>query len=152
VNPACVTTEVLEQARAFFEERGSHGCEGTAMIAAGPDRVGRRLVIPEQRAGQVPDCWVEVTGQGKLQLAVALLRDETYIARIHSHPAAAFHSETDDKNPGLTNHGALSIVVPFFGLGLRRGLDACAVYRLGPEGWAPLDVGPARDEELTVQR
>ncbi len=152
MNPAFVTTEVLDQARAFFEERGSHGCEGTAMIAADPDRIGRRLVIPEQSAGQVPGCWVEVTRQGKLQLATSLGRHETYIARIHSHPAAAFHSETDDKNPGLTNHGALSIVVPFFGLGLRRGLDACAVYRLGPGGWAHLDVGPARDEGLTVRR
>lgn len=151
MNPAYVTTHVLEQARAFFEERGSYGCEGTAMIAAGPDRVGRRLVIPEQRAGQVPNCWVEVTDQGKLQLAVSLGRDETYIARIHSHPAEASHSQTDDKNPGLTNHGALSIVVPFFGLGLRRGLDTCAVYRLGPNGWMHLDVGPTRAEALLVQ-
>ncbi len=150
MNSAYVTTEVLEQARAFLEERGSYGCEGSAMIAAGPDRVGRRLVTPEQRAGQVPDCWVEVTDHGKLQLAAALGRDETYIARIHSHPAQAFHSPTDDKNPGLTNHGALSIVVPFFGLGLRRGLDACAVYRLGPDGWRHLDVGPDRAEILAV--
>jgi hypothetical protein len=150
VNPAFVTTEVLELARSFFEERGSYGYEGTAMIAGGPDHVGRRLVIPEQQAGQVPDCWVEVTDQGKLQLAVALGADETYIARIHSHPAEAFHSPTDDKNPALTNHGALSIVVPFFGLGLRRGLDACAVYLLGSGGWTHLDVGPARAGSLTV--
>ena len=121
------------------------------MIAAGPDRVGRRLVIPEQRAGQVPSCWVEVTYQGKLQLAVALGRDETYVARIHSHPAEAFHSATDDKNPGLTNHGALSIVVPFFGLGLRRGLDTCAVYRLGSDGWTHLDAGSTRAAVLAVQ-
>jgi hypothetical protein len=151
VSRTFVTAEVLEQARAFFEERGSFGCEGTAMIGAGADRVGKRLVTPEQRAGQVPNCWVEVTDQGKLQLAVELGHDEIYIARIHSHPAEAFHSETDDKNPALTNYGALSIVVPFFGLGLRRGLDTCAVYRLGPDGWKHLDVGEARDEELAVR-
>ncbi len=151
MSPAFVTAEVLEQARRFFEERGSQGYEGTAMIAAGPDRVGWRLVIPEQRAGQVPNWWVEVTGQGKLQLAAALGRVETYISRIHSHPATAFHSETDDRNPSLTNYGALSIVVPYFGLGLRRGLDACAVYRLGPNGWVHLDVGRVRDEGLVVR-
>lgn len=151
MKPGYVTTEVLEQARVFFEDRGSYGCEGTAMIAAGPDRVGRRLVIPEQRAGQVPSCWVQVTDQGKLQLAEALGRNETYIARIHSHPTEAFHSATDDKNPGLTNHGALSIVVPFFGLGLRRGLDTCAVYQLGTDGWRYLDAGPARAAALAVQ-
>jgi hypothetical protein len=146
-----VSAAVLDQARMFFEERGAHGCEGTAMIAAGPDRIGRRLVIPDQRAGAVPRCWVEVTDKGKLQLAAALGADETYIARIHSHPAEAFHSETDDKNPALTNHGALSIVAPFFGLGLRRSLDACAVYLLGAGGWVHLDAGRDRDQELTVR-
>ena len=146
-----ITAAVLDQARIYFEDRGAAGCEGTAMIAAGPDRVGHRLVIPDQVAGPVPRCWVEVTDKGKLELAVSLGRDETYIARIHSHPAEAFHSETDDQNPALTNHGALSIVVPFFGLGLRRGLDVCAVYRLRPSGWDHLDPGPLRDQELSVR-
>lgn len=147
---AYVTKEILEKARAFFEERGSYGLEGTAMIAAGANRIGNRLVIPDQRATQVPKCWVEVTNKGKLQLASSLGSEETYIARIHSHPEEAFHSETDNNNPALTNYGALSIVVPFFGLGLRRGLDVCAVYQLGPKSWQHLDVGPERDRELRV--
>src|SRR5271165_7512417 len=53
-----------------------------------------------------------------------------YLARVHNHPVAAFHSRTDDANPALSHEGAISIVVPYFGLGLRRGLAACAVYRL----------------------
>ena len=146
-----IVAAVLDQARIYFEERGAYGCEGTAMIAAGPDRVGHRLVIPDQVAVPAPRCWVEVTDRGKLELAASLGRDEIYIARIHSHPAEAFHSETDDQNPALTNHGALSIVVPFFGLGLRRGLDGCAVYRLGAAGWVHLDPGPLRDQELTAR-
>jgi hypothetical protein len=145
-----ITLDVLEQARQFFEERGSHGFEGTAMIAAGPDRVGKRLVIPDQRAGAAPKCWVEVTAKGKLELAAQLGRDEIYVARIHSHPMDAFHSPTDDINPALTNHGALSIVAPFFGLGLRHGVDACAVYLLGREGWEYLEVGAHRAEELGI--
>ena len=151
MTPAVVTLGVLEQARVFFEDRGAHGCEGTAMIVAGRDRIARRLVIPEQRAGQAPHCWVEVTDTGKLQLAAQLHADETYISRIHSHPVEAFHSETDDSNPALTNHGALSIVVPFFGLGLRRGLDACAVYELGPAGWRHLDLGISRDQVVIAR-
>ncbi len=145
-----VTLDVLEQARQFFEERGSQGCEGTAMIAAGPDRVGKRLVIPDQRAGVAPKCWVEVTPQGKLELAAQLRRDEMYVARVHSHPMEAFHSPTDDANPALTNHGALSIVAPFFGLGLRHGLDACAVYILGGHGWEYVEVGTRRAQEVSV--
>jgi hypothetical protein len=145
-----VTVEVLEQARAFFEQCGSRGCEGTAMIAAGPDRVGRRLVIPDQRAGPAPRCWVEVTPKGKLQLAAQLPLGETYVSRIHSHPMDAFHSPTDDSNPAITNQGALSIVAPWFGLGLRHGLDACAVYVLSQDGWTYLEVGARRDDEVAV--
>jgi hypothetical protein len=57
------------------------------------------------------------------------------VSRIHSHPGLAFHSETDDRNPALTFDGAFSIVVPYFGLGLRHGLDSCAVYRLEAGRW-----------------
>jgi hypothetical protein len=45
-----IPREVLEEARAFFEERGSLGCEGTAMIAQTLDGERTRLVIPKQVA------------------------------------------------------------------------------------------------------
>jgi len=118
---------VLDSARRFFEDRGTVGCEGTAMIAARAG-IATRVVIPNQAATPAPRCSVEVTAAGKLELAAALGPDERYVARIHSHPALAFHSPTDNANPALTQEGALSIVVPFFGLGLRRGLNACAVF------------------------
>ena len=63
---------------------------------------------------------------------------QLYLARVHSHPGEAFHSATDDANPALTHTGALSIVVAYFGLGLRHGLDACAVYRLDEGRWRAL--------------
>lgn len=144
-----VTHEVLEEARRFFEERGSLGCEGTAMIAA-LGATGSRLVIPDQRATPAPRCSVEVTPVGKLQLAASLDEDERYVARIHSHPGLAFHSPTDDANPALTHDGALSIVVPFFGLGLRRGLDACAVLVLRDRRWIDLPVGRARRARIAA--
>lgn len=137
----------LEEARLFFEDRGSVGCEGTAMIAS--DGTGTRLVIPGQEATPAPYCTVTVTTSGKLALAAALARDERYVARIHSHPGLAFHSPKDDSNPAITHEGAISIVVPYFGLGLRHGLDACAVLvRRGPT-WLDLPAGPARDMEVT---
>lgn len=94
-----------------------------------------KLVVPDQLAGRAPRCFVEVTEKGKLDLAVGLGSNKQYVARIHSHPVEAFHSATDDANPALTHDGALSIVVPFFGLGLRHGLDSCAVYRLLGGRW-----------------
>jgi proteasome lid subunit RPN8/RPN11 len=126
-----IPINALQDAQAFFEEAGSKGLEGTGFLAGteqGEDQLVGRFFAPEQRASSESGCWVEVTDRGKAQLAAALSRNERWIARIHSHPGEAFHSATDDANPVLTNDGAWSIVVPYFGLGLRRGIEACAVH------------------------
>lgn len=145
-----LTTAVLDEARELFEQCGTEGLEGTAMIVGGP---APRLVVPDQHAfarGRGPA--VEVTPRGQMQLATALGPDETYAARIHSHPFEAFHSPTDNANPVLTYQGALSIVVPYFGLGLRRGLDACAVYVRDGTDWRELPTGPARAHRVREMR
>lgn len=144
-----VPSTILDEARCFFEDRGAVGCEGTAMIAA-RDRVATRLVVPDQAATPAPFCTVEVTLAGKLELAAALADAERYVARIHSHPGLAFHSQTDDANPAITHEGALSVVVPFFGLGLRRGLDACAVLVRLNGRWMELPAGQVGDRVVAV--
>ena len=142
--PTPVATSALEEARVFFEDRGAFGFEGTAMLAGTAAGGITRCVIPDQRPYRTRfGVAVEVTDKGKLELAAALALDERWLARIHSHPDEPFHSQTDDTNPALTAEGALSIVVPFFGLGLRRGLDACAVHVYRAGSWqlvAPADV------------
>ncbi len=140
MNTIAITRGVLDEAQCFFEDCGTQGYEGTALIARHEDGA-TRLVIPDQQAAAGSACWVEITEQGKLELALAVTRDERYVARIHSHPGAAFHSKTDDRNPVLTHQGAISIVAPYFGLGLRRGLDACAVYILQRNEWVELPSG-----------
>ena len=130
---------VLRDAEEFLTDRGADGLEGTGLVAFGPDGDGWRaemFVAPEQRGQRAElGCWVEVTERGKRELAARLPAGCRYLARVHSHPAAAFHSPTDDANPALSHEGAVSVVVPYFGLGLRRGLAACAVYRLTAGRW-----------------
>jgi hypothetical protein len=135
---------LLTAAGTFFENCGTRGHEGTAMIKDGPG--GPALVVPDQQPwrGSNGEVSVEVTRRGQMQLALALGLDDLFVARIHSHPGDAFHSPADDANPVLTHEGALSIVVPFFGLGLRLGLDACAVLRRETGRWRPLLAGPDR--------
>lgn len=145
--PIHLDAVLLKQAQGLFEDRGSYGLEGTAMIA-GP---APKLVIPDQLARRTPyGVSVELTVQGQWQLAATLGPNETFVARIHSHPGEAFHSSTDDRNPVITFEGAISIVVPYFGLGLRHGLDACAVLRLTGGAWQDLPPGPERDAWITA--
>lgn len=148
--PLTLPTAILEEARTFFEDRGAIGLEGTAMIKLGSQV---NLVIPRQNARR--DAYghvnVEVPREGQMDLALALEPDETYVARIHSHPGEAFHSAADDANPVITFEGGISIVVPFFGLGLRRGLDTCAVYLFTSGRWTELPTGPERGRWIVAE-
>ncbi len=120
------------------------------MIAARTPGFADKLVVPDQIAGD-RGSWVEVTDKGKLELAAALRDGSIYVSRIHSHALEAFHSPVDDRNPILTYPGALSIVVPYFGLGLRQGLSACAVFQLRDHNWFELKPGSKRDE-VVIER
>jgi hypothetical protein len=150
-----LTGEVVATVGAFLTDRGTVGAEGTGLVACRVDGrggwVSTRFEAPDQRA-HVSElgCSVEVTNAGKLQLIEALGPGEVYLVRVHSHPGRAFHSTTDDRNPALTHEGALSVVVPYFGLGLRRGLDACGVFRLEGGRWRLLQPSPQREEWLVV--
>jgi hypothetical protein len=148
--PLLLPAFVLEEVRRGMEEAGVVGAEATGFIVAGQDRVARHAIFPDQRAGRSPACWVQVTERGKSELAVAIGADETYVARIHSHPGYAFHSAVDDRNPALRFEGALSIVVPYYGLGLRAGLHPCAVFVRRSRRWVELRPGPRRDEVVRV--
>jgi len=135
-----IGSDSLNQAREFFERVGSYGREGTGLLfakAQGATLVVTRFIAPDQVTGR-DSCWVEVTMKGKLEVAVALAPGELIAARIHSHPGEAFHSSVDDQNPGLTAEGAWSIVVPYYGLGLRRGISACAIHQRKDGNWRRL--------------
>jgi hypothetical protein len=149
--PITIAASALEVARVFFEQQGTCGFEGTAMLAGTPEDGITRCVIPDQRAYRIgKGVGVEVTDKGKLELASALTLDERWLARIHSHPDEAFHSHVDDRNPGLTAEGALSIVVPFFGLGLRRGLEACAVHVFRAGEWNEIPLSNVHEYAAVV--
>jgi hypothetical protein len=106
---------VLRDAGEFLTDRGADGLEGTGLVAFSPAGDGWRaemFVAPEQRGQRAElGCWVEVTEWGKRELVARLPTGCRYLARVHSHPAAAFHSRTDDTNPALSHEGAISVVV-----------------------------------------
>jgi hypothetical protein len=61
---------------------------------------------------------------------------ESLGAQVHAHPGEAYHSDTDDTYPIVTELGGYSIVAADFA---RDGLlcEETAVYRLSEEGWLP---------------
>lgn len=64
-------------------------------------------------------------------------------AQIHTHPGRAFHSDTDDQFPVVSQPGFISIVIPNFAMG-RMSLDDAWVGRLEPDGrWQAVAVDTA---------
>ncbi|MGY4898655.1 hypothetical protein ACWEEK_24110 [Micromonospora aurantiaca (nom. illeg.)] len=62
---------------------------------------------------------------------------EVLAVQVHTHPTHAYHSDTDNTYPIVTQLGGLSIVLPDFGI---RGFadPGVATYRLAASGWQRL--------------
>ena len=95
--------------------------------------------IPDQTSYQFDaGLCVRVDGSELHRLNVWLYESQQVIGvQVHSHPADAYHSETDDAYPIATLDGSLSIVLPSFGRdGWRSG--GIAAYRLERDVWREL--------------
>ncbi|HEV3272890.1 MAG TPA: Mov34/MPN/PAD-1 family protein [Candidatus Methylacidiphilales bacterium] len=58
------------------------------------------------------------------------------VAQVHSHPARAFHSETDNNHAVVSHAGALSVVIPHFAKGVTADnfTDVSKFFYLLPSG------------------
>lgn len=122
---------------------GTLGVEGVALFAG--VREGNifnitQTIIPKQKAGAVEDGLIYVVSGEELERIGLALYDSglQLLAQIHSHPGAAYHSETDDAFPIVTVLGGVSIVVPNFARGGLK-ISEWAIYRLLPNtGWTEI--------------
>jgi hypothetical protein len=140
-----VPRRVVDELQEFLREAGAAEYEAVgfwAGIVEGDVFRVREAVLPEQQAvrsaeGEVA---VVVSGEALFRLNVRLYRSGLELgAQIHSHPSAAYHSETDDAFSVMTRTGGLSLVIPNFGRGPFDLVDA-AVHRLGENGrWTRLE-------------
>ncbi|MDG7001473.1 MAG: Mov34/MPN/PAD-1 family protein [Nitrososphaerota archaeon] len=138
-----VHRSVIDASHDFLHRVGSQGCEGTGLwighsISENSIRI-TRFFAPEQICTKTQfGISVDLTPCAHLLLTDNLRPGELFYARIHSHPARAYHSQKDDANPILTHEGAISIVVPNFA---QQPIDLgrCAIYRLEHgRGWLSL--------------
>jgi hypothetical protein len=96
--------------------------------------------VPRQTSYQLESgLLVRVDGEALHELNAWLYEHEEMLAiQVHAHPTDAFHSETDDTYPIVTEQGSMSIVAAYF---CQDGLlsDGAAAFRLGERGWRKLD-------------
>lgn len=138
VRSVVVPKALAREAHQHLQRVGKLGLEGFALWAGVREaevfRV-RHTIIPAQSGlRSASGVCVRIDSDELHRLNVWLYEHQaTLIAQLHSHPTAAYHSETDDAYPIATTVGSLSLVIPDFA-SQPFSLDRCAVYRLGATG------------------
>ena len=150
-----VPNQVLIDGYAFMRSAGKMRLEGMVLWAGRQEEdvfEVTELIVPRQRGLSTPDglCAV-VDGDELARLNMHLYRNSLdLVAQVHTHPGAAYHSETDDQYAIATTIGCFSIVVPSFAV-RNFALPECAVYRLDGTGrWLEVDESQAPNRIIVV--
>jgi hypothetical protein len=143
LNLFSVPRAIVNQTEESLRKAGRDGMELFVLwsgLVEGNEFLVRTAHVPEQTSYRLEGgLMVRVDGDALHQLNAWLYeRHEVLAFQVHSHPTAAFHSDTDDEFPIVTALGSISIVAADF---CHDGLlaDSTAVYRLDEHGWYALD-------------
>lgn len=139
ISHVAVHRKAIDQTMVHLRSAAKLGCEGIALWVG--ERFGTKFVvgqsyIPKQYGVQADTGLIAyVDDQALHELGVWLYeRRLELVAQIHSHPAEAYHSDTDDGFAIATRDGAFSVVVPNFAFAPFAFAD-CAIYRLHDDHW-----------------
>jgi hypothetical protein len=113
VCPSAIINETL----AHLQAGGVQNCETTVLW------LGRRsgddeAIVEAFRPQQIVDSdFFRIPAEGMRSLIAHLRGKRLHIlAQVHSHPELAFHSRADDEWAIVRHQGAVSLVIPRFGL------------------------------------
>lgn len=142
-----VPEKLVRQTEDDLRRAGAEGYELFVLwtgTQAGEVFTVRNSHVPKQTSYRLETgLCVRVGGDELHRLNVWLYEAAQMLAvQIHTHPREAYHSDTDDAYPMVTEVGGLSIVLPDFAQGgfVDPGV---ALYRLSPEGWDRLSAPAA---------
>jgi hypothetical protein len=134
-----VSEEVLERSEASLRRAGRDGCELFVLWSGRQDGEVCEVLaghIPRQTSYKSKDgLLVRVEGAALHKLNSWLYENQqTLVTQVHAHPQDAYHSDTDDAYPIVTQLGGLSLVAAHF---CSDGLisKSTAAFRLHEEGW-----------------
>ena len=111
--PTTVVTETLNA----LQESGSRRHEGIVIWLGHRFGDDTEVIEPHHpvHVARIDMFHIPPAGMRKLQERLRQSR-MFVVAQVHSHPAKAFHSEADDRWAIVRHVGALSLVLPDFGL------------------------------------
>jgi hypothetical protein len=138
VQSVVVPYAAVESAYSHLRQVGEDHSEGFALWAGVLEDTTfyvRETIIPRQTAHSTSEGVYVTVDQAEMRRIGRWLYDNglRLVAQLHSHPGAAYHSDTDDALPIVATVGALSLVIPNFAREV-FDLKRCATYRFLPNG------------------
>lgn len=138
VTAVLIPTPLIRSTHDHLRRMGAQGCEGWVLWSGTVKEETAEVThayVPEQRAFRTGDgVCVVVESKALHALNFWLYQNRLdLIAQVHSHPNAAYHSETDNTYPIATAVGSFSIVVPNFAAKPIEPSE-CAIFRLNSRG------------------
>lgn len=137
------TPQVLNHTLAHIRVGAANNCE-TVVLWLGRRSCDQQYIVEAFRPEQVVDRdFFKIPAFGMRQLLAYLREARVHIlAQVHSHPREAFHSLADDAWAVVRHVGAISLVVPWFGVRSRTPtfLDDIAAFQLdASDRWRQVD-------------
>ena len=138
VCPSAIINETL----AHLQAGGARSCE-TTVLWLGRRSGNDEAIVEAFRPQQIVDSdFFRIPSEGVRSLVAHLRGKRLHVlAQIHSHPKLAFHSRADDEWAIVRHGGAVSLVIPWFGLTNHGRLFSSRRCRLSTRRDRPLVPG-----------
>jgi len=141
---------VLEDSRLHLADPGAQGYEAVVLwlgsVLSPTEAQVEHVYFPCQIAYRIDDgVAIEIPVEEWTDLALRLPTGLFVLAKLHTHPGAAYHSATDAANPYLNHEGAVSITVPHFAQNPLDNLYSCSVNVLRQGRW--IEISPSEVAE-----
>jgi hypothetical protein len=139
---------ILEQSVRALREKGEGVREAVILwqgrVLSATTAEITRLHVPEQDTGSHH---FDVPLQERLRILTEISQAREFIlVQLHTHPEEAFHSKADDRMAITKHTGAISVVVPDFGLRWTGDFAQTSVHmHLGGARWRKLPEAEVRD-------
>jgi hypothetical protein len=146
-----VPMEVLQDSRLLLAGPGEQGYEAVVLwlgsVLSPTEACVECVYFPRQIAYQGDDgVAIEIPIEEWTELALRLPPGQFVLAKLHTHPGTAYHSETDAANPYLNHEGAVSITIPHFAQISFKNLRSCSVNILRQGRW--IEISPPEVAEM----
>jgi hypothetical protein len=153
VEKIAIPRKILNRTWRYLSKRGKIQLEGVAYWTGSADSSGgaiKHVIFPKSYEEE-SNIHLEISDFEVMRLTQKIQDfDEFLLARVHSHPTAAYHSPSDDRGCLSGRIGMISIVIPDFAKSSPDITKAAIYERLSVGTWRQISEKEIEERFLVV--